>query len=47
MGGKFVLESCGSGLICAALPLVNSRGTSVTCDTAADRDARIATALKS
>ena len=27
---------------CAALPLVNSAGTSVTCTTAADRDARIA-----
>ena len=27
---------------CVALPLVNSAGTSITCDTAADRDARIA-----
>ncbi len=27
---------------CAALPLVNSAGTSITCTTAADRDARIA-----
>ncbi|KAI0819585.1 hypothetical protein BC628DRAFT_1332503 [Trametes gibbosa] len=42
VGGKFVLQSCGGGLICAALPLVNSAGTSITCTTAADRDARIA-----
>ncbi|KAH9846622.1 hypothetical protein C2E23DRAFT_788911 [Lenzites betulinus] len=42
VNGKFVLQSCGSGLVCAALPLVNSAGTSITCTTAADRDARIA-----
>ncbi|RPD62601.1 hypothetical protein L226DRAFT_327636 [Lentinus tigrinus ALCF2SS1-7] len=42
VGGKFVLQACGGGTICAALPLVNSAGTSVTCTTAADRDARIA-----
>ncbi|TFK87032.1 hypothetical protein K466DRAFT_565634 [Polyporus arcularius HHB13444] len=42
VGGKFVLQPCGGGTICAALPLVNSAGTSVTCTTAADRDARIA-----
>ena len=47
VGGKFVTTPCGSGLTCAALPLVNSKGTSVTCTTAADRDARIATALSS
>lgn len=27
---------------CASLPLVNSAGTSITCTTASDRDARIA-----
>ncbi|KAI1784686.1 hypothetical protein LXA43DRAFT_901204 [Ganoderma leucocontextum] len=42
VNGKFTLTSCAGGLICAALPLVNSAGTSVTCTTAADRDARIA-----
>ncbi|RPD81614.1 hypothetical protein L226DRAFT_2676 [Lentinus tigrinus ALCF2SS1-7] len=42
VNGKFVTQSCGSGLVCAALPLVNSAGTSITCTTAADRDARIA-----
>lgn len=47
VGGKFALTPCAGGTICAALPLVNSPGTSVTCTTAADRDARIATALSS
>ncbi|KAI0351866.1 hypothetical protein OH77DRAFT_1563073 [Trametes cingulata] len=42
VNGKFVTQSCGATLICAALPLVNSPGTSITCTTAADRDARIA-----
>ncbi|KAG6884067.1 hypothetical protein C0992_007090 [Termitomyces sp. T32_za158] len=42
VGGKFVITQCGSGTICAALPLVNKAGTSITCTTAADRDARIA-----
>lgn len=41
VNGKFVTTSCGSGETCAALPLVNSAGTSITCTTAADRDARI------
>jgi len=40
-GGKFVTVACASGEICAALPLVNSAGTSITCTTASDRDARI------
>ena len=31
--GKFVTTSCGATLVCKALPLVNSAGTSVTCDT--------------
>ncbi|KAI0033720.1 hypothetical protein K488DRAFT_84671 [Vararia minispora EC-137] len=45
VSGKFVLQSCGSGEICASLPLVNSAGTSITCTTAADRDSRIQAAL--
>ncbi|KLO20291.1 hypothetical protein SCHPADRAFT_38915 [Schizopora paradoxa] len=40
-GGKFALSSCSSGLQCVALPLVNSAGTSITCDTLADAEARI------
>jgi len=43
VGGKFVATSCGAApLTCAALPLVNSKGTSVTCTTKADAEARIA-----
>lgn len=42
VNGKFETTSCGSGLICAALPLVNSQGTSITCTTTADAVARIA-----
>ncbi|KAG2160120.1 uncharacterized protein EDB93DRAFT_1113528 [Suillus bovinus] len=42
VNGKYVLTSCGSGLICAALPLVNSAGTSITCTTQADLNSRIA-----
>ncbi|CAG8599700.1 6595_t:CDS:2, partial [Ambispora gerdemannii] len=30
VGGKFVLASCGAGLQCVSLPLVNKRGTSIT-----------------
>jgi hypothetical protein len=41
-GGKFATEPCGAGTICAALPLVNSAGTSITCTTQSDLDARIA-----
>lgn len=41
-GGKFALTSCGAGTICAALPLVNKPGTSITCTTTADKNARIA-----
>ncbi|PFH51909.1 hypothetical protein AMATHDRAFT_74604 [Amanita thiersii Skay4041] len=40
-GGKFVTTPCAGGLTCAALPLVNSRGTSITCTTQADALARI------
>ncbi|KAG5647447.1 hypothetical protein DXG03_009377 [Asterophora parasitica] len=42
VGGKFVVTSCGATLTCAALPLVNKPGTSITCTTAADAAARIA-----
>ncbi|OCH92712.1 hypothetical protein OBBRIDRAFT_418554 [Obba rivulosa] len=42
VNGKFVLQACASTLVCAALPLVNSAGTSITCTTPSDRDARIA-----
>ena len=45
VGGQFVTTPCSAGLTCLALPLVNKPGTSVTCDTQADADARIATAL--
>jgi hypothetical protein len=41
VGGKFVTTSCGSTLTCAALPLVNKPGTSITCTTQADAAARI------
>ncbi|KAF9512537.1 hypothetical protein BS47DRAFT_1345312 [Hydnum rufescens UP504] len=47
VGNHFDLTSCGNGLICAALPLVNSPGTSITCTTAADRDTRISAAISS
>jgi hypothetical protein len=30
-GGKFVLTPCSQGTLCVVLPLVNKRGTSVTC----------------
>jgi len=42
VSGKFVLQPCGSGTVCASLPLDNKAGTSITCDTQADIDARIA-----
>ncbi|KAG2109615.1 uncharacterized protein F5147DRAFT_635006 [Suillus discolor] len=42
VNGQYVLTSCGSGLTCAALPLVNSAGTSITCTTQADLNSRIA-----
>ncbi|TDL26633.1 hypothetical protein BD410DRAFT_783724 [Rickenella mellea] len=41
VGGKFVSSSCGATLQCFALPLVNSRGTSITCTTQADASQRI------
>jgi len=42
VNGAFVMTPCAGGLSCVALPLVNSPGTSITCDTAADEAARIA-----
>jgi len=33
----FSLQPCAAGLECFVLPLVNSRGTSITCDTEEDR----------
>lgn len=42
VGGNFVVSPCSGGLQCFALPLVNSRGTSLTCDTQADAETRIA-----
>ena len=45
VGDRFVLSACAGGTSCFALPLVNSRGTSLTCTTAADAQARIATAI--
>ncbi|EGO02751.1 hypothetical protein SERLA73DRAFT_70232 [Serpula lacrymans var. lacrymans S7.3] len=42
VSGKFVLTACSSSLICAALPLVNSAGTSIACTTQSDVDSRIA-----
>lgn len=35
-------EACAPSLVCAALPLVNSAGTSITCTTSADAATRIA-----
>ncbi|KAJ3806066.1 hypothetical protein F5876DRAFT_50699 [Lentinula aff. lateritia] len=42
VGGKFETTQCAGGTTCAALPLVNSAGTSITCTTTADAEARIA-----
>ncbi|CAG8762656.1 26486_t:CDS:2, partial [Dentiscutata erythropus] len=39
--GKFVLFPCAATEQCFSLPLVLSRGTSLTCDTPADKDARL------
>lgn len=44
-GGKFMLTPCSESLMCVALPLVNSPGTSITCDTQADAEARIGGSL--
>src|SRR6266576_178910 len=41
VGGNWALTQCTSGLSCFALPLVNSPGTSIACDTKEDALARI------
>ncbi|KAJ2918631.1 hypothetical protein MD484_g1751, partial [Candolleomyces efflorescens] len=41
VGGTFAITQCAGGLTCAALPLVNAPGTSITCTTEADALARI------
>lgn len=41
VGGKFTIMPCAGGTQCFALPLVNKPGTSLTCDTKSDADARI------
>ncbi|KAI0672968.1 hypothetical protein C8Q78DRAFT_1137419 [Trametes maxima] len=41
LNGKFVTFPCSGGLTCVALPLVNSPGTSITCDTEQDAAERI------
>ncbi|EIW60123.1 uncharacterized protein TRAVEDRAFT_70601 [Trametes versicolor FP-101664 SS1] len=42
VNNKFVTTPCSGGLTCVALPLVNSPGTSITCDTEQDAADRIA-----
>ncbi|KAI0780681.1 hypothetical protein BD413DRAFT_499188 [Trametes elegans] len=42
VNSEFVTTPCSGGLTCVALPLVNSPGTSVTCDTEQDATDRIA-----
>jgi len=42
VSGKYVISQCGATETCAALPLVNSAGTSITCTTTADAQSRIA-----
>ncbi|KAI0333498.1 hypothetical protein GY45DRAFT_1296863 [Cubamyces sp. BRFM 1775] len=42
VNGQFITTPCAGGLTCVALPLVNSPGTSVTCDTEQDAADRIA-----
>jgi hypothetical protein len=42
---KIVTTSCGSGLSCQVLPLVNKLGTSVACTTEEDKQRRLAAAL--
>jgi hypothetical protein len=38
---KFQLTSCAAGLKAVVLPLVRKRGTSITCDTEEDRQAKL------
>ncbi|EIM81086.1 uncharacterized protein STEHIDRAFT_150134 [Stereum hirsutum FP-91666 SS1] len=41
-GGTWQVTACAASTQCFALPLVNSAGTSITCDTQADAESRIA-----
>ena len=41
VNGEFVITNCAGGLVCAALPLVNAPGTSITCTTQQDAIDRI------
>jgi len=41
VNGNFVLTSCAANLECFALPLVNKRGTTITCTTQEDAQQRI------
>jgi len=43
VGSKFQLTPCAASAQCVVLPLVNKPGTSTTCDTQQDAEARIAT----
>ncbi|KAJ6519302.1 hypothetical protein C8R45DRAFT_806779 [Mycena sanguinolenta] len=42
VNGAFVLQACGGGTSCFALPQVNAAGTTIACTTQADADSRIA-----
>jgi hypothetical protein len=41
VGGKFQVTQCAASTTCVALPLVNSKGTSIACTTQSDAEARI------
>jgi len=43
--GKWIIQPCDHNLYCFALPLINSPGVSLTCDTAEDAAARISNAI--
>ncbi|EIN08910.1 hypothetical protein PUNSTDRAFT_120434 [Punctularia strigosozonata HHB-11173 SS5] len=42
VGGTWTVSQCAAGTSCFALPLVNKAGTSLTCDSQSDAEARIA-----
>jgi hypothetical protein len=39
-----VMQGCAAGTTCVALPNVNKAGTSISCDTQADAEARMTAA---
>lgn len=45
LDGKWIIQPCDHNLYCFALPLVNSQGVSLTCDTVEDAAARISNAV--